>query len=106
MKDSSRSTERDGIIIGLIQRVPGTAFRVKLSGPLRVRSRRGDLATAWGEAWPPEDNSANLADGSSAIVTGRILNGYPTVRLSVPKLVSSPLTREVFMILGATSQSG
>jgi formylglycine-generating enzyme required for sulfatase activity len=31
---------------------------------------------AWGEAWPPEDGSANLADASSAIVTGRILNGY------------------------------
>ena len=31
---------------------------------------------AWGEAWPPEDGSANLADASSALVTGRILNGY------------------------------
>ena len=69
--------ERDGIIIGFD--VASTGYRLPSEAEWAFVSRvQGEEVWrfAWGEAWPPENSSANLADGSSAIVTGRILNGY------------------------------
>ena len=62
----------------------------------------------WRFAWakPPEDGSANLADASSALVTGRILNGYTdnvVVSAEVGKFPSNP---EVYTIWVAMSLSG
>ena len=69
--------ERDGIIIGF--GAASTGYRLPSEAEWAFVSRvQGEEVWrfAWGEAWPPENSSANLADGSSAIVTGRILNGY------------------------------
>ena len=69
--------ERDGIIIGFDEKSIG--YRLPSEAEWAYASRIHDTDIwrfAWGDAWPPENNSANLADGSSAIVTGRILNGY------------------------------
>ena len=69
--------ERDGIIIGFD--AASTGYRLPSEAEWAFVSRvQGEEVWrfAWGEAWPPENSSANLADGSSAIVTGRILNGY------------------------------
>lgn len=69
--------ERDGIIVGFD--TASTGYRLPSEAEWAFASRiQGETIRrfAWGDAWPPKDNSANLADGSSAIVTGRILNGY------------------------------
>jgi formylglycine-generating enzyme required for sulfatase activity len=69
--------ERDGIIIGFDEKSIG--YRLPSEAEWAYASRIHDTDIwrfAWGDAWPPANNRANLADGSSAIVTGRILNGY------------------------------
>lgn len=86
--------ERDGIIIGFD--ATSTGYRLPSEAEWAYASRvQGEeiWRFAWGDAWPPADNSANLADGSSAIVTGRILNGYSdgeVVSAEVAKFPANP----------------
>lgn len=69
--------ERDGIIIGFDAGSTGYRLPSETEWAFTSRVQGKEIwRFAWGDAWPPEDKSANLADGSSAIVTGRILNGY------------------------------
>jgi formylglycine-generating enzyme required for sulfatase activity len=69
--------ERDGIIIGFDASSTGYRLPSETEWAFASRVQGEDIwRFAWGDAWPPEDKSANLADGSSGIVTGRILNGY------------------------------
>lgn len=69
--------ERDGIIVGFDPSSTGYRLPSEAEWSFASRIQGEDIwRFAWGDAWPPKDNSANLADGSSAIVTGRILNGY------------------------------
>jgi formylglycine-generating enzyme required for sulfatase activity len=69
--------ERDGIIIGFDETSIGYRLPSEAEWAYASRIHETDIwRFAWGDAWPPANNSANLADGSSAIVTGRILNGY------------------------------
>lgn len=70
-------TERDGIITGFNSASTGYRLPTEAEWAFAARIQGDDVwRFAWGEAWPPEDGSANLADASSALVTGRILNGY------------------------------
>ena len=70
-------TERDGIITGFNSASTGYRLPTEAEWAFAGRIQGDDVwRFAWGEAWPPEDGSANLADASSALVTGRILNGY------------------------------
>ena len=69
--------ERDGIITGFGRASTGYRLPTEAEWAFATRVQGEDIwRFAWGEAWPPEDGSANLADASSALVTGRILNGY------------------------------
>ena len=70
-------TERDGIITGFDSASVGYRLPTEAEWAFATRVQGEDIwRFAWGEAWPPEDGSANLADASSTLVTGRILNGY------------------------------
>ena len=70
-------TERDGIITGFNSASTGYRLPTEAEWAFAARIQGDDVwRFGWGEAWPPEDGSANLADASSALVTGRILNGY------------------------------
>ena len=70
-------TERDGIITGFTAASTGYRLPTEAEWSYAARINDDDVwRFAWGEAWPPKDGSANLADASSALVTGRIINGY------------------------------
>ena len=79
--------KNQGIIVGfnadsLGYRLPSEAEWAYASRVEGASMRR----FAWGEAWPPEDNSSNLADSTAAIVTGRVITGY-----SDGHIVSAPV---------------
>jgi formylglycine-generating enzyme required for sulfatase activity len=70
-------TEKDGIITGFNAASRGYRLPTEAEWAFASRLHAGVIRRfAWGDAWPPENGVANLADASSAIVTGRILNGF------------------------------
>jgi len=69
--------EEQGIIVGYS--AESTGYRLPSEAEWAFVARVDGEALrrfTWGENFPPEDASENLADNSSAYVTGRILSGY------------------------------
>lgn len=70
-------TERQGIITGF--NPSATGYRLPSEAEWAWVSRvNGESlqAFSWGDDFPPEDAVENIADASSAYVTGRVLNNY------------------------------
>lgn len=69
--------EQQGIVVGYNASSTGYrlpteaewAFVARIDGEKRYRF-------SWGDEFPPKDKVTNIADNTSAFVTGRILNGY------------------------------
>ena len=79
--------ENQGIIVGF--NPDSLGYRLPSEAEWAYASRIDGSAIrrfAWGEAWPPEDNTSNLADSAAAIVTGRVITGY-----SDGHIVSAPV---------------
>ena len=79
--------ENQGIIVGF--KPDSLGYRLPSEAEWAYASRVDGSAIrrfAWGEAWPPEDNTSNLADSAAAIVTGRVITGY-----SDGHIVSAPV---------------
>ena len=69
--------EQQGIIIGFDPKALGYRLPTEAEWAWVARIRDGELQRfTWGEEFPPKSVTENVADNSSAYVTGRILNGY------------------------------
>lgn len=69
--------EQQGIIIGFSPQATGYRLPTEAEWAFIARVEGEDLRRfTWGEAFPPDQVMENVADNSSAYVTGRILNGY------------------------------
>ena len=69
--------EQQGIIIGFDPAALGYRLPTEAEWAWVARVEGENLTRfTWGEDFPPKSVSENIADNSSAYVTGRILNGY------------------------------
>lgn len=69
--------EQQGIIVGFDSSALGYRLPTEAEWAWVARIRGEDvLRFTWGEDFPPSSVNENVADNSSAYVTGRILNGY------------------------------
>lgn len=69
--------EQQGIIVGFNPDALGYRLPTEAEWAFAARMEGEDLKRfSWGEEFPPETVMENVADNSSAYVTGRILNGY------------------------------
>jgi formylglycine-generating enzyme required for sulfatase activity len=69
--------EQQGIIIGFDPDATGYRLPTEAEWAWASRVKGEELQTfSWGEDFPPPANTENLADASSAYVTGRVLNDY------------------------------
>ncbi|MEM9313852.1 MAG: PEGA domain-containing protein [Pseudomonadota bacterium] len=69
--------EQQGIIIGFNPKSLGYRLPTEAEWAWVARVKDGELQRfTWGEEFPPKGVTENVADNSSAYVTGRILNGY------------------------------
>lgn len=55
---------------------------------------------AWGEAFPPSQAVVNVADNTSALVTGRILNGYADGHIVAAPVASFPANHRGLFDMG------
>ena len=69
--------EKKGIIIGFNKNSLGYRLPSEAEWAFTARVSGNDLFKfSWGNEFPPTEAVANLADTQSAVITGRILNGY------------------------------
>jgi formylglycine-generating enzyme required for sulfatase activity len=70
-------TEKQGIITGFNPQATGYRLPTEAEWAWVSRVDGENLRRfSWGDAFPPEGTVENVADNTSAYVTGRILNGY------------------------------
>lgn len=70
-------TERQGIITGFNPAATGYRLPTEAEWAWVSRVNGESLQKfSWGDDFPPEDEVENIADASSAYVTGRVLNNY------------------------------
>lgn len=70
-------TERQGIIVGFNREATGYRLPTEAEWAWVSRVNGKSLQKfSWGDNFPPEDGVENIADASSAYVTGRVLSNY------------------------------
>ncbi len=99
-------SERDGIVIGFNVSSKGYRLPTEAEWAFVSRVDGNDVRRfAWGDDWPPRTPVSNLADVSSAMVSGRVLNGYQdNYVVTAPVASFPPNHRGVYDLGGNVSE--